>query len=888
MLSTPFIVESDKLTSYVAPGCTNALACERLRVCRLNFPVIMEPIGGKSEPKPSSEKKDSRTVFQQFIDGMTAEPLQDAYLVFLPITPVSDPTQSNISKSGHILARTNKDGEVLLIERGQIDGPVPSSEPSNWLWAKGGDYYRWFWTFSKDLFKRAIDQASADPSRAAGAFGFDSIQITLEIPPVTPMDSRYTKFEPFVELLGKQQGRHGDSYKPFAQEFVLEHSILRRHDGLAWPGYLRGFDINRAVSKQTLYDSASYLIAGSDPIDCVYLCELLHYHAISLYQLTLDRYAIFSQVDAICRAAEEKVRVPQFDESIKEGPFDEEFYEYAYECAIDTRVKPEDFYDSIDDNVAYPSSWKRGIAETRGLGHQAPTHIGSDGDTIERYHTTENQGWVRRYFDFYRFGIDQKNKPWHIWLRYSRQQIAFHLSQVQQSLRQSMAKRAPYGELMRHINLHYDLDPEKRADFHLRYLFVALWLGYPWWQDLDAELKKEQEGGEASAGEGGLPESAKWIAELAEKTGRIFTHYLSDLEVIEQLNRLLESKAEAIEQFLRTLYRFDTRVKSGVIPKILPKASGNLKIDIDFDKGEILIKGDRKLEKAGPFAFITEVKKAEDVDLELKAGENVLKKKMYAKARKTGIVRDIEVEAPLRRPMGWPPWLEAVGALFAFAFDVVNLSKELKEKDGIEVWANFVHDGLIATDTVANALKTSMTIADKDTAWIKTFAKYGERAKGVALPLQAVINLCEGYTIMYIEDKSPSYAALEKGQIWIGRLEYARGFVLLSSTATGLGLGAWAALAAESAAFAAFLGPLGVALLIGGVTAILISVAVIALTGPNSTMKEMQEELETAVDKEFGKTGNRGGAGETPNSLDRFRRAMNKVLQNLSNAAVAQ
>jgi hypothetical protein len=434
---------------------------------------------------------------------------------------------------------------------------------------------------------------------------------------------------------------------------------------------------------------------------------------------------------------------------------------------------------------------------------------------------------------------------------------------------------------MRDINIHYDLDAEKRADFHHRYLFVALWMGHPWWEELDAELSKEERG-KSSEEEGGMPETAKWVAEFSDKTGRIFAHFLSNLEVIEEVNAKLEGDAHKIEGFLRTLYRFDTRLKTGqIVTKAMPKGSRVHKITIDFDKGEILIKGEAEVEKAGPFRFLTEVKKVKAEDLK-GAKEIVHRKKMYKKARETRMVREMEVEAPLSHPKSFPPWLEAVGALFAFTLDIVNLSRELKEKDGIEVWANFVHDGLIATDTLANALKVSMTLAKKDTEWIKTFAKYGEYAKGVGLPLEAFLNLREGCTIMFIAEESPAYAALKKDEVLIGKLEYLRGFALVSSSASGLALGAYAAFFAEGAAFAAFLGPLGVALAIGGLIAIGFCVAVYLLTGPDSSMKGLQDELDKAIDKEFGETGNRYAAGYTPDALERFRKDMDVVLQDLT------
>ena len=277
--------------------------------------------------------------------------------------------------------------------------------------------------------------------------------------------------------------------------------------------------------------------------------------------------------------------------------------------------------------------------------------------------------------------------------------------------------------------------------------------------------------------------------------------WLGDLETIKHYNKMMGSDAKRSRS---SLIRSINTTPRSPKPNSRTSAGRQVKIDLDFETGLIHLTGNAHLEEAGPFSFFTEVRKAEAGELAPAPGKP-LKKKLFAKARKTGQIREFEVKAPYKIPAVWPSWLEAAGAVFATALTIHEICEKLKKDEEVEIWIVIqgTHDVLLAIDTVSNALATTMKWADKDVKWIEHFAEIGEKVKGPAMLLEAVMNLHEGGTIMFVEEKSTAVKAWHDGDMVTGNWEYARGFVLVSSTAVGVGLGVYAAWGA-AAAFAAF------------------------------------------------------------------------------------
>lgn len=862
-------------STRVAPGSVNTVACRRLSARRVSFDALPPPPGKEGEGGGTG-KEDKRTLFEIYMSGLKVEPLKGAYLLFVPVAPSSAEGQTGVPDVTEMFcARTDNFGAILRIDESEIGRAVPKDEMAHWALFKNDGYYLWFWTLSNKVFQQVLADVKKNPAVATTMSEFDTFQV---VPASSDALAAKAHKLPLLELPLGSERLGGDSVRGR----LLGRSIFTPHPSREFAGY---WDES---------DAEPFLIARCGVIDAVYAAELLHCHAVALRQRSIEHAANFSRVDGIIAAAEAKAPVDDIDAENRVNKWGPEYYQYAYECARDLLVERATFCDAISVSTTNPDRWIRAADHIeKDLGHRHPCRHNEQG-YITQYAGLYQIHPVERYFDFYRFGTEQKTKNWHSWQRYSEQQIAFHLDAVRAALREFMDANLAYFHFMSHLDMHFDADPGRRADFHDRYLRLAQWLGYRWWEGLERELEHEA-GGE-------LPEAFEWVAELGDKTGRIFAKWLGDLETIKETNHLLKSDAKAVEKFLNTLYRYHAKIAKTKFEKTLP--GGKVKVDIDFAGGMITFRGDAKLERAGPFEFMSKVRAADGAEFEGLVDKKATRvtRKLAAKALKAGQLRDFEVKAPYKMPVAWPSWLEAAGAVFASALTMHEICVRLKREEDIDVWlaVQGTHDVLIAVDTVSNALATTMMWAGKKSAWVNKFAEVGEMVKGPGFILEAAMNLHEGGTIILVYDKSSAVKAWKDGDTITGHAEFARGFVLVSSTTAGLGLGAYAAGGAiaagggaaaaggATAVFAAFCTPLGIALAIGGVISVCISVGIYIHRGSESTMKEIEDALNQARDEEFGDTGNKYAAGWTADSLERFRADMIALLRPLESQSMAE
>ena len=123
---------------------------------------------------------------------------------------------------------------------------------------------------------------------------------------------------------------------------------------------------------------------------------------------------------------------------------------------------------------------------------------------------------MKRYFDLYRLGTEQKQSLAGDW-SYSEKQILQHLAEAaSDSLRGFMDGNLSYPHFMGILTCTSRWIPTAAPISMTVTCSFPHWVEHKWWGKLEKELEMVGEGGE-------LPKRYEWVAELGDKTGRLYS-----------------------------------------------------------------------------------------------------------------------------------------------------------------------------------------------------------------------------------------------------------------------------------------------------------------------------------------------------------------------------
>jgi len=823
------------VTAHVAPNCTNTFQCRKLWMCRLSFAGI--PQQTKPDAPKESEKEDPDTWFDKYMNGLKVEPLKEAYVLLIPTS--SGLTSVAPNACSPILCRTGKDGEILKIQESEVESCVPNSDIAHWMLFSADSTYSYFWTFSKRVYKNVVRKAKANIENVVCDYEFGSFMVSDQERPAYESGGKRSwelMERPAYDLL---------------QPFLFTSARGSSPQG-TYAGHLLLYDLHHACKKPQPANIAfnrDYLFARCDLIDALYLAELVHYHAISLRQKTMKDFAIFKQVEDMCRMAEEKETIPQFEtDNPQQAYYRKVYVDYAFDCAkrLKDEISSKQFSTAINVMVT-GDSWANAaneIYEKFGIVHPCADEDGVVRN-LNHFKATYTPP-VMHYFDFYRFGNEQALKAWQRnFLPYTENNIEKRLKAIQAELGDFLRRRIPWGDLIAHMDTHCEADLCKRCDLNARYLELALSVHHRWWENLD--LDSEDLWNQRKP-------DLEWVGELPHKVGELFKEHFGTLETIKRYNEMLEERAEAFREMFRDFAKLNKRMGGLTFTRKLQK---KVTAEANFSSQTILIVEDGKLVTTLHFLKKVDTETTE-VSHKVRRGKRI--KEVWKKKIVKRTTYELE-EPPFKEFKEWPEWLETFGTFISLAMsisEIIGMIKGEEEKttgEKIEAVAALGRDTCLFVASFSEALNSSFEYAGKEIGVLSKFEKLGSKLKGPGLVLEAVINVEQGSTILLLGEDSLSAQAVVKGDVFEGWLQESKGLVLVASAVPGA-VAAGSVLVAggtAAAAFAAALPPLGIALAIASLLVIGIELAIYIHSGPTSVMQPISDALDKALKNEFGK-----------------------------------
>jgi hypothetical protein len=822
----------------VAPECRNVLACQTLSLCRIGFdPVPDEKVTAKDH------EPGSKTWFNMYVEGMSIDPLQKSFVALIPISEGSSSIAP--AASAMRLCRTSDSGLLLEIEESQIDSDPPAPDPANWFLFQEESTYLYFWTFSRKHFRTVIKAVRANIQKALGKYEFCSFQVVRAHP--------FVKARHPLRLLTEEE--HSIRLN------LLEHNMFAPASQVSYPGYYEGLRLHSSAYRwrSPVYGNGHYVFARCNTLDAFYTAELLHYHAISLRQRTLEEFAIFAQTKNIAEMADSHERVPEFEEG--RPWYYKRFFEYAYDCAK-AGVERDDFTVAVE-ILATNFSWQSmGIKIYEDYRIQHPC-LNKEG-VIDNFVEVQVPA-VMNYFDFYRFGFQSRHRSLIQFADLTQSKIEKSLRQVQAHIKSYLKKNVRYADLMIHLDTHCVPDYFCRQALHRRYLNLSLNSAYHWWNDFEIESESDWDQ---------IKEFVEWTGESGHKFADLFQEFFANYENIERYIEELEEGEKTLEHAIRSA-QFAGRVQQMMnkLTKYNHWANGKtvsreikgLTYKADMRTGVVRVMAKDK--EVASLRFITQV--SEKTEVRELPPRRLISRRIRSRWRTvevkvkqvSHVVEEPIIESPVMKPyQNWPNWLNAFGSALALACSIAEVVEDFKGKarktteEKVVAVVKVAKDSFLFIDGFTNALNASLKYARKECGVVTRLAEIGEAVKGPGLILEAALNLHEGTVILLLNEDSLAAAAVREGDDVEGALQEARGLVLVASVVPGAVAAGSALVAGGSAAaiYAAALGPLGIGLAFGALVVIGISVAIYIHEGPANVMKPIGKALDKAANEEFG------------------------------------
>jgi len=874
------------LPSYaVAPGDdnfrnVNTLVGARVRMGALFFEpprqaTVNEFTGADpSVPSPAD----------QLLAGLRIHVLEDAYLVLMQMATGKTWLRPNAKYA--VAARTDKQGNLIAITPEEFDAVVPSGKGAMLLDPIGR--YAYFWTFDKKLAKDVWAAVQKSPEEAVQSHPFETFSLQREV-----------RFNEEVEKFFPSES--DPNLKFLAGHFVFGTDM----DGTMLGGKLQGLS-----ARGTIAASARYVVARSQALETMYAVELVNRLAYQLRMKTEQNWDAIRSARDVASYAIAKRRRPELDRALPAFQYGgvtyrneevaEEYYEYAYRAAkVDKKgvLRPL-FKESLDQRVNQ-QTWREPalkILEATKNQEEPARHpsLEVDNQGRTRWKPPPNPDVVLRYFDFYRFGfyaVDLLKERWN--LPQAERAIAKLSSSLTEELSTLMKDRAPYERFMKELAAHLHDDAEMRTAMHRAYHRVTKSIGYLWWEHFDPERGSD------------LDPYVAWMATGTDKFADVMGAIFGDpIEAIET-NALIEAagkRAEKYARFFWTMNAYDQRLgrlgsKAQSVELVVREGA---KMKVDFAQGLITF-STKEAHPIGPLHFLLteETRVVESGGTPIWPGQMVRYGQVAVKRyRDKVLVKELHVtDLPFKGVHKVPVWLGAFGDTLAAAAAIQKLSEELSSgKNKVLVLGNVTANTLQAVGSIADAVRLIQTA--KNTLEGANDANRARRLLRIAGKLgvvgnlaEAVVNVGEGYYLVYGGKESEVEKALEKGDTVLADTLRVKGWIQMSALAPAVAIPL--AAAGEAAVGAGMLeGKLaaGVTVASGPVMAAsLVWLTVIAFFGlglhawmqnREDWMKEAREILTGVLDDEFGKQGEKSPyvLSRTADGLDAFSNALTKAF----------
>jgi hypothetical protein len=807
----------------ITPGSINVIRGVMLRMCEAHFSPPARP------PQSAKREEGAPSLANQLLDGLTVRVLKEAYVILVP-TGDRESSQAPTAEAV-IAARTTSNGTLVELKESEFDGGVPNDYRRT-LWFEAGARVACFWTRSRDLFKRVWAEVQEEPSKAVTEHAFLTFHVEQH---------RHRHGFPHAEL--SRVNRNKLELLLYAGAYDTEAPTHGTYNG--------GFLQKALGVQEELHPELTYVIARSDTLSALYVAELVNRMALDVRMKGGEEEAVFGGVRDIVRYAVDGLRHEKLDQDLahiqvqgkvyKAEPWNEEYYEYAYECAR-ARVPRKLFWVSI--NMGSSQKWMAAAAEiwdSYGVRHPAAN---TEGDKPK--YKWPNKDAVLRYFDFYEFGFSNEKAQWNMSWKVAQTTIEQQSSSVRGMLGAFLARHAPYQRFVEEVSAHFEKDFEQLKRFHTWYLDLALVVNYHWWKDFKVESDMEWQR---------LWTYLGWQAGAMDKIGEMLGLHFGDPESVSRYNEVLQENVEQFEELFGKLEKYNKRFEGKTFKR---QYGDGMTIEANFEKNELVIlRGtDTKPEKLGLVHFLVEVE-VETSEVEVPRHKRKGRRKRFKKM-KSDVGRTFVPELPFKTIRHWPGFLAGFGDSLSLAIAVKNLGEDWKTKDKMEVVGKLAMNTFQSLDSLGSALHFA-TRAGKALPW---FIEFAGPAGAV---IEAYYNVKEGSILLFDAEESAVVKALENGDEVEARCLFVKGWVMVSSisywlTSAALGVGgaviagggAVAVVAKAGAALGTTMTPLAIGLAAGAILVIGIDLYLHAHSGPENSMVPFQKKLDEAAKAEFG------------------------------------
>lgn len=828
---------------------TNNLRPIQIGLCVLEVPQLpAEKLETDDDepPKPPFDAKDP------YLEKMRVDVVEEAWVMLFP-APASNKTM--------ILCRTTKQGQLVRIERGEIDAGVPDGDKKRRLFVNEGATYLCLWSYHKALFKRALADVDKNLSKARRRN------------PFFEFEARPWKREKVFDAefnLRSQAGQHDHDKLSF-----LLHNL-----GAGGHGYMSYAQLVEAnVDPTGPYKVSSELFKGMLSTQCwifarrpslctTYLAEFAARYAVRQRELSVWHYTQFHTALSFIDAAEKKRRVEKLDKQLYANmrfgsisapqtaeslEYAEQYWNFAWWCATKKGVAGDrmdrDLFKKAVTILANNDAWKKAafeIAEKYRIAH--PAYLTKDGTEVDDHLHYKWLAFVEpvlSYFDLYRFGADQAEKPWVKHLAEAEAGIGLALQSVGDKLRQSFEAHGGYCALLQDLAIHVK-DDDARASMHKRYLDGTVDSGYNFWRDLPGKkpegAEKDDESGELEVGRPDPLLDIKPYVDVAfvsaAKQGEILGAFF-DARGRALANRINEAGSGFDELFSKMINLDEKILKS----KLTTIKTEDIQLEADFAAKKIVIHKEGK--PIGEFEFVVEETGAKTkVRVASRKGNMRTETRKLLRAKSKDFEPLKEFEHAEEGKMKLPSWFAAFGYAVLIAYDLYTLKEQLKEKEGIEVYGRLGVNCGLGIKSLSEAFELTFHGQIKN-KFIKgageAFGKFGKVAEKGAVVVEMVLTAREGAILLFVHEDSEVSGALEEGNLKVAYAQEAKGIVLLGGA---LGAGTVAIIAGSIAT--------------GGVVlaGVAITVAIIDLyswlESDGSSMKKASTKLNKALGQELG------------------------------------
>jgi hypothetical protein len=821
------------VTNAVTTGSETTLVWLNLRMCAMHFEL--------PKPPPKDAKGGGRRPGDALLEGFTLQVLAEAYVVFLQLS--DEDTSIQPDGKDKLLARTTSTGALMKVTEEELSAEVPS-DPTKALWLQPEAEYAFFWTKDWPIFLDVLRQLDEDAGAAITKNPFSKVLLRR-----SALHKLYNTSDHVFETLARTLNLRSQ---------VRLELLLHDEQGMAGDrlihGYFTGKDLERyAMGAKSPFDKGElYLIGRAEALEALFAAEIIAAEASYLRALSFDDFGVFHTVQGFARYAEDGQRVKELDDALmtfesmgkprRANPLNQQYFDYAYACAR-ARVERDLFWQSI--NVLTGQSGWRDAAELiqeqgKKKGAAPPLVHPALAHGIE---FIPNKEPIVYYFDFYAYGTHAPGEPWYNIAVNEERRIEEQLARLRARLSRYFARCATYGDMLQDLGAHCDGTFEERAELHTRYVWAALRASYKWWEDFPVE---------SDVYWARMERYASWFASVSDKGGELLGRVFGDPQALARHNEVLAEAVDEFKKMFGKIENFDKRFKSRTA--LVERRIGvDMTIEVDFQKGTFVAKKSGEVvHEVGPVYFLVDESVRKQVE---RVRDGVTKKgrRRYREVtRETVVGRAYVAEVPFKNIHRWPAYLGAFGDLLSLGIAIATLSRDLKERSGIEVYGKLAMNVLQATDSVSCAIY----VAFRATRGVPGLFKF---AGGMGLAVEAIFNVKEGHQLLF-DEESDVVKALAAGDEVTGWVLATKGWVLISSATPGAVAFLGGMVATEATAFGAVMAasasaamtPLGIGLAVGALLIVGLDAYLYARSGPDDAMTEIKERVAKAVKNELG------------------------------------